>query len=299
MRSIHSSQIDLIYFGAMLAKKGHVLMVAGLVFAMLGYAVSFLMMPQYRAEVVLIPSSSFNQSAGPFGAGVLGGLAGLAVPNDTATRLAQSLEILYSRTFAQGFILNEGILYELFAARWSIEAGKWKQRGVISRLRLLLEGVDADAIGLAPSPREVQERFAALVVVKPNPVNNMHVLMVTTEDPKNAADWANAIVSQLNNRVRELAVEEAEAMIYHLKQEMSGTVMAETRQALSGALERQFEHAAMAKSQMDYVFRVVDPAVPSSMPASPRRLVMAALSFLLGGLLMLIYLVSKDLSRTD
>jgi len=270
---------------------------AGLVGAVIGYTISFLLTPHYRAEVVLVPASPFGPSSNPFGSGVLGGLASLVVPDDEATRVAHSLEILNSREFALGFTADEGILHELFASRWSDETSAWKKRGRIDRVKLFLEGVDSDALLLAPDPWEVQERFGDLVFVKSDPATNVYVLTVTAEDPVRAADWANIIISQLNDHVRKLAVEEAEAMIRQLKEQLSNTLLAETHQALSRALQRQFERAALAESQQDYVFRVIDPAIVPYFPASPRRLVMAALTFLLGGVLMLIYLVSKDLYR--
>jgi uncharacterized protein involved in exopolysaccharide biosynthesis len=292
-------QVDFAYLGGLFIGKFHVLLIAGLISMVLGYAVSFLITPSYRAEIVLIPSSPFGPSGSPLGAGVLGDLASLAMPDDEATRLAHALEVLNSRNFALAFMTDEAILHELFSSRWDEEVGSWRERGMIRRLRLRLEGIDASALDNGPDPWEIQERFSDMVFVKSDPSTKVYVLSVTAADASRVAEWANTIVSQLNDHVRVLAVEEAEAMVRHLKEELSNTNLAETREALSSALERQFERAALAKSQRDYVFRVIDPAITPEIPSSPKRLVMAAISFLLGGLLALVYLVLRDVNRSD
>lgn len=280
--AVERSQLDFLFFVDLIREKIVLLIAAGAIFGVVGYAMSFLFTPMYRADAVLIPSSPFGQTNELFGGGMLGDLAGFALPDDQAARLNHSLEILYSRAFAMHFASQNDVLRDLFIDRWDSDAEAWGPRGTLSRLKLTLEGIDVERIGAAPTAWEIQERFANAVTIQADPETDVYFLSVVSRDPDRAAVWANQIVEQLNDRARHVAVTEARATIRYLTEELAEAAFAETRQALSNALERQFERVALSEAQKDYVFTIIDPAMASAMPASPRRLMTGALMALFG-----------------
>lgn len=214
-------------------------------------AIAFLAVPVYRATTVLISASS--ERAGLSSAlnttlGQLGGLAQLAGVNlapDDATE--ESLAVLRSRHFTEGFIRDHNLMAELFAEDWDAANGKWK--------------VPTDKQPtLARAYKYFDEKVRRVTRDKKT---GLVSLSIDWTDRTKAAQWANELVNRLNAEMRARAIRESDASVGFLQKELAATTVVETRAAISRLIEAQVNRRMLANVSKEYAFRIVDPALPS------------------------------------
>ncbi|MDJ0926106.1 MAG: GNVR domain-containing protein [Gammaproteobacteria bacterium] len=244
--------------------------VAGAVVACVAAALLFgaLATPQYRAEVILAPAADDRTAGLPAITSQLGGLATLAgvdLPTNS-DRTIVGLATLRSQGFARRYIEQSNLIPILF------DEGP----GPIGRLLGYTEPTIDDAV------REFQRNV--LFVGVDNRTGIIR-LMVQWKDPDLAAEWANALIKQLNNEMRRQAITEARKSINYLQTELDKTNIVDVQQSIYGLIENQTKIAMVASVRDHYAFRVVDDARPPDRPVSPQRVLLFALGIVLGAAL--------------
>ena len=79
-------------------------------------------------------------------------------------------------------------------------------------------------------------------------------------DPELASNWANALVVQLNEKLRQRAIKQAEKSLAYLRNELTKTSSVELQQGLYTLIEGQLAKAVAANVNEEYAFHVIDPA---------------------------------------
>jgi hypothetical protein len=240
-----------------------------------GYLLSYTKSVVYRATVTAIAA---EQSGGD-GLGMLNQLRGLSaiagIEIGGAAENAESIATLRSRKFAERFMQEAGIsrkVCELYCESVllpPIDEGQLRIRS-ISAFESYVRRIEED-------------RQAGVVKVS-----------IIWPDRNEAAVLANLMFSQLNEVLRERARSEAEASLKYLQAELDKTSRVELQQALFRLVERQTARIMAANVTADYAYRIIDPAIPPDvgMPESPRRVIWAVVSAILGGLLALVIVVA-------
>jgi uncharacterized protein involved in exopolysaccharide biosynthesis len=237
---------------------------------------SFLIPNTYRAEVLMAPAAESGDaglSSGALGAlgslGVIGGIlegSGL-LPGSTGVT-AEHLAVLHSRSFVWEFVEQQQLLPELFADEWDFEAATWQD------------------LKNAPTRWDVYELVVedGLLSVITHEESGLFTLAVEWSDPEKAALWANGLVSHLNAYLREHEKKRTELNLAYLNEELERTQMAEVRQSLFSLITTELNNAMLANTQTEYAFRVLDPAVPPDEQVWPKRILLAAVTGFLAGL---------------
>lgn len=228
---------------------------------------AFLITPVYRAEVLLAPVSQDKTSGLSALAGQFGDLAALAGINlgDNKDKTAANIAALKSRSLTVSFIEKENLKPILFPRKWSAENKKWKDQDDIPTDWEAFEIFDNDI-------RTVSiDRKTGLVT-----------LAIEWNDPVLAAKWANSLVRQVNTRLRDEAIEEAEKSIAYLEKQLGSTSSVEIQQAIYRLIEAQAKKKMVANAGEEYAFNVIDPAVSPEVRAAPKRLRIAVLGFFTG-----------------
>jgi uncharacterized protein involved in exopolysaccharide biosynthesis len=223
----------------------------------------------YSAETLLLPAAPDSSQGGL--AGELGGLAGLA-SSLTGVSLGgadatEPLAVLRSRGFTRTFIEKHGLLTILFADKWDASAGKWKpeEQSEWPDIHDAVKYFDEDV-------RRVREdKKTGLVTVT-----------VDWTDRETAARWANLLVSDLNDLMRQRALHEAEANLEYLKQELNASNLVTMQQSIGRLLETQMQKVMLAKGKEEFAFRVVDSASPPKWRDRPKRVQIVALGMAAG-----------------
>ena len=220
--------------------------------------------PWYTADVWMAPSEEqntrnlSNQITGSLG-GLVGSLAGISVGGGSN---AEPLAVLQSRGFIQEFIESNGLLDEI---------------ADVAQLRDAEGNVDIrDAIDFF--------RDRALFVEE-NRTTRIVVMHVEWTDPDTAAAWANALVKQVNERMRQRALSQADSSISYLKVELERSNVLTLQQSVGRLLEQQLQKSMMARVNEEFAFRVIDPAQPPNYRSAPRRRQIVSFAFLFGAFL--------------
>jgi uncharacterized protein involved in exopolysaccharide biosynthesis len=244
------------------------------------FAGSYLMPVIFRAEATLAPASSPEQAPGITLPGQLGGLANIAGVNlgGTATDRADlALAVLQSREFITGFIRRHDLMVPLFAgeswdranSRWLLDpdmydstSGQWTRDAEPPR-------------SPEPSSLEAYQRFVDAMTVEQDALTGIVKVSLVSRSPVAAQQWLEALVNDLNRRMRDEDVEESERSIDFLSKQASETSVAGIQQVLYQVVADQMQKMMLAKSREEYAFKIVDPPVQPDVRYSPKRLLMA------------------------
>lgn len=229
----------------------------------------------WRATTVLVPAGAERGGLGGLlgsTLGSLGGLASMAGVNIGAgsNQTEEALAVLRSRQFNEDFILERGLLPELFAADWDATAKQWR-----------------GGAGNTPEMSEAVRRFVMLRKVAQDRKTNLVTLQLDWTDPAKAAEWTNGLVSRLNAEMRDRAIDKAGASLQYLQKELEGTTEVGTRQAINQLIAAQINQRMLANVTQEYAFRVVDAAkLPGRRDiVGPRRAMITAAGLAFGGFL--------------
>lgn len=241
-------------------------LLVGLVFS----AAAMLMTPVYRAEVLLTPVTDMDDNqrfAAPLTEfGSLAALAGIT-PNHKDKK-HEAIATLKSRRFTEQFIEDRKLLPVLFASLWDSERDQWKASVDKENIPTLWDGYEKFSI----SVRRVRE----------DRVTGMVALSVEWSNPDIAAQWANALVSSVNDSLRMKAVEVSDKSIGYLQDQLTRTTVVDLQQVLHSLIESEMKKIILARINEEFAFRVIDPAVVPEDPVRPKLLPMAGLGIMLG-----------------
>ena len=206
---------------------------------------SFLATPMYRAEVLVAPTSEGGGDSGLAAlAGQFGGLAGsfgLDIGNDAA-KVHEATAILTSRDFTIDFLDANNIAPLLFANDWDSATNAWLP--------------DAE-----PTSNELYKVFDRRVRRISESTRTGHITVsVEWTDPALAAKWANALVTTLNEKMRQRAIAEAEQSIEFLTEELQQTNLLPIRDGIYQLMESQINRIMLANVRAEYAFKIIDPA---------------------------------------
>lgn len=232
--------------------------------------IAYLAEPMYRATAIVSQVGDAPQSQL---ASLVGRLGGFGITDSFSIGApispAEAIATLQSEQFLSSFIKDNELLPLLFWKKWDPVSKAWL--------------VDADE-----EPPSLQDGYTyflkEVLSVKQDRDTSLVTITVDWRDPKLAATWANALVSNLNAVARRRAIDETQKSLAFLEHELERTSTLELRQSIYRVIETQLNSAMLANVREDFAFRVVSPALPPEMDryVSPRRLLMLALGSLCG-----------------
>jgi hypothetical protein len=198
----------------------------------------------YTVDLVAVPAR-FDQSIdGVSMTQALSGLGALTgVGSAQSDEVREALAILRSRSLIEAFIAEENLLPVLFEDKWNSLEGSWTDQEDV------------------PSLWDGYRRFSRDVMsVSVNLSQGIISLRVTWKESGIAAQWANKLLTQANDRIRQRVIDEASGNIDFLRGELEATSLLEVRQSIFSLLEAQIRRIMLANTRPDYAFRVIDPA---------------------------------------
>jgi capsular polysaccharide biosynthesis protein len=237
---------------------------------------AFLSTPIYRAEVLIAAADDNSAGAGGGLSSVmsrlgaipgLGGISRLARQDSTA----QGIVTLSSPKFTMEFISDRNLLPILFAGKWNAVDNEW----------------DIDDPLDIPTLSDGYLLFTKNILEIVEEDNGIVTLSIEWSDPALSAEWANELVSRINEKLRVRAIAEANKTIDYLNKEAEKTRIVELRQAIYYMIETQINLRTMANVREEFAFKVISPAVvpEDDRFVYPDRLFILMLAILLGPIL--------------
>ena len=241
--------------------------------ALVSIAISLLTPQVFKADVVMI-SQSNDQAEGGLASigrqfGSIAKLAGVDMPSgdlESGTALA----IMRSRQFTDRFLEEYQLLPYFYENQWDQKNNKWIG-------------------GSPPRKGEVYRKMEGIINVAEDRATGILTLSVLDSDPNMSAKIANDLVYFLNQNIREDAIKESEIKIEYLNRELEKTTMTDARQMLFGLIAQQTQKIMLANAKEDYVFKIIDPAIPPEFRIKPKRKTMVITGTLIGGFLSIVF----------
>lgn len=239
--------------------------------AILALAYAFIAKEWYTAEALLIPAAPESSQGGLSQLGGLAGLAsslaGISLGSADST---EPLAVLKSRGFTRDFIEKHDLLTVLFADKWDATKRAWKSPNQAKW----------------PDIHDAVKYFDETVRrIKEDKKSGLVTVTIEWTDPKIAAEWANLLVKDLNDRMRQRSLTEAETNLDYLKRELSSANVVTLQQSIGRLLETELQKVMLARGKEEFAFRVVDSAAAPKWRSSPKRKQVAVLGTVLGVIL--------------
>lgn len=241
----------------------------------------------YQASVLLAPA---QDEAGPNIGGQLGGLASLAginIGGGGSNQTVMAKEVLQSRAFLTDFIHRHNLIIPLMATEaWDDENEKWIiDRDVYNPEREQWLN-DEEGESLKPTDWDMVKEFKENhLSLSENKDTGMVSLSIKSQAPPIAKQWADWLVRDINEHMREQDVRKAEARIAYLEEKLNETNIAGMQQVFYQLIESETRTVMLASAQQEYVFETVDPAVVPQEKSEPKRALIAVIATMLGGML--------------
>jgi uncharacterized protein involved in exopolysaccharide biosynthesis len=222
----------------------------------------------FKADALLAPAqdekSGVSSMLGQFGG--LAAMAGISIPSDS--NVDRVLATLETREFLTKFIRRNDLLPVIFKDRW-VEVSK---------------SFKLDDKGEEPS---IDDGYTILLgcIESEQDKSGLIKLSISWEDPDIAAQWANDLVKQLNEQLRQKAIADSKKRVGYLEQELAKTTLQDMRAVLYNLLESEKQKAMLANVNEDFALEVIDPAVAPETREKPKRKLIVALGGVCGGFL--------------
>ncbi len=269
-QSSDKDEIDLLELIRTLLKAWKTIFGMTVVCTGLAVAYAFYIPEAFKAETLLASAQEERSVSGASSAlGEFGGLAtmaGITIPADS--NIERVLATLKTRVFLSEFIREKNLLPLIFDEFWDETSKSWKLTADQEAF------TTEDGIHPLQGAIEVDQDSSGLIT-----------LSISWKDPGIAAQWANDLVKQLNEQLREQAIAESKKRVGYLEQELAKTTLKDMRDVLYNLLESEKQKAMLANVNEDFALEVVDPAVAPENREKPKRKIIVVLGGVCGGFL--------------
>lgn len=242
---------------------------------------SYLVTPNYKSVIVLTPAGSQTQAEGLGGmATQLGPLTSLLGSGFFSSEDEQvTLAILGSRKFGDKFIEDHNLLADISGLKAGdlallttseLEYTKWKAFEKFDKeLRMIDQDVRSGLIRVS----------------------------LDWEDPHVGAELNNAMIRELNQHLRQVAIRESNSSLEYLSAKLEDTTNAELQSTLYRLIEKELKVSMLANVREDYALKIIDPAVPPQKKSSPDRMIYLILGLFSGIICTVLHIAYKYRSR--
>lgn len=256
----------------------------------------------YRAEALVTPvadsaGGKLGSLAGQFGG--IASLAGISLGKGDSNKSAIALEKLKSREFFFKFAEKYQVLVPLMAVEnwhpetdqlvinaevYNAETGEWVRKVKWPKQP-------------KPTLLEAHEVFLENLTVNQDKVSGMVKIMYQHVSPNIAQKWVSALISELNEDMRQRDISEAQSSISYLEQQVADTKITEIKTVLYQLIEEQTKTLMLANVRPEYILETIDAAVVPEKKFKPGRAIMvigaAMVVFIAGVGFLMIRLVMK------
>ena len=266
---LEEDNVDLLALWHILAQSKVILITTLLSALMLAGGFAIFSTPIFRAELLMVSAAEKEKGGLSTLTGQFGGLASLAGVNlgSGGDNVNKTLATLKSRHFLVPFMEQNKIISQLFNNKWDEARGAWR----------------VDLTEDVPTVLQAYTYFTKHVFdLRQDSKTGLITLGIEWEDPAIAAQWANQLVTRLNDHQRQAAITEAQQSIAYLNKQLIETDVVELQQAIYRLIESQTKVIMLANVKQEYAMQVIDSAVAPEESIRPQRVLILVLGVMLG-----------------
>jgi len=262
---------------------------------------------EYKSTALLAPASSSSSSQLGKLAGQFGGLASLAGINlgggGAEDKSVVAMEIIKTWGFLEKFIKENNIQVEVFAAEgwdrtsnqlvinsdlYDMDNKKWVREFDASK------GQKAE-----PSSWELYEELKDRISVSQDKTSGLVSLSVEYYSPTIAKQWTDKLVKAINGHIQKQDREEATKSIQYLNAKIKETNIADMQSVFYQLIEEQTKTLMLAEVSEEYVFKTLSEAKVPEEKIKPNRPLICILGALFGGMLSVIWTLTRYLVNRE
>lgn len=280
-------EIDLRELFLIILKGKWLILVITLLFTIGAVGIAFWLPNEYKATALVQPNESASGGKLASLASQFGGLASLAGINlgaGESTDAVIAMEILKSWGFTEEFINKHDLAVPLFAAEeWSQstntlvideelydpQQNKWVREAPKGKT-------------VEPTSWELYEEFKERVAVSQDKETGLINISVTHYSPMVAKQWTDLLVQDINQHMKERALNEANESIKYLEEQINQTSIAEIRTVFSELIQEQHKTRMLAQVSDEYIYKTISQAKAPEEKAKPNRVLISIMGFILG-----------------
>ncbi len=301
----YDDEIDLReLFGVLWAGRLKVIAITA-VFAFVSVIYALSVPNQYKATALLAPAQSDSSDlSGALGRlGGLASLAGVGIGAGASSEAQIAQEIMKSWSFIEGFIAENNIAVEVYAAQeWSRGSNELQIDDDLYDTETKTWMIKNDKTGEVgpPSSWKLFKSFSERIEVSEDKTLGLVSVSIEYYSPKLAKQWLDMYVAAINAHMQQRQVEKVTDNINYLQVQIEKTSIAEMREIFYNIIEEQTKNKMVAEASPDYAFVVVSPIMVPEEKSLPKRSLICILGTLLGGMLsVLLVLVSHYARKSD
>jgi LPS O-antigen subunit length determinant protein (WzzB/FepE family) len=118
-------------------------------------------------------------------------------------------------------------------------------------------------------------------------------LSITHQSPFIAKQWVELIVNEVNTFYRQKDKLESEKAVSYLNKQISITGLSEIKLVIAQLLQEETKKLTLIEANQYYVFDYIDPPAVMEEKSEPRNVLIFILSFLLGGIVSILFVLIK------
>ena len=259
---------------------------------------------QYKATALLAPAQSDNSDlSGALGQlGGLASLAGVGIGGGESSEAQIAQEIMKSWSFIEGFIAENNIAVELYAAEgWSKESNELHiNEGLYDTKNKQWLVENESGVKGPPSSWKLFEAFSERLAVSEDKKLGLVSVSIEFYSPQIAKQWLDMYVAAINAQMQKRQMVKVTKNINYLQAQIEKTSISEMREVFYTIIEEQTKNKMLAEASPEYAFVTVSPSMVPEEKSQPRRVLICILGTLLGGILsVLLVLVMHYARKSD
>jgi hypothetical protein len=259
---------------------------------------------QYKATALLAPVKSSGGLSGALGQmGGLASLAGISLGGGESGEAQIAQEIMKSWSYIEGFIAENNIAVEVFAAEgWSKGSNELQINNDVYDTETKTWSVGNNTTGEVgpPSSWELFQSFSARLGVSEDKKSGLVSVSIEYYSPLIAKQWVDLYVESINRFMQQRQVTKVSRNIEYLQEQIGKTSIAEMQEVFYSIIEEQTKNKMLAEASPDYAFVAVGPSMVPELKSQPKRALICILGTLLGGMLsVLLVLVTHYARKSD
>ncbi|NVK20930.1 MAG: LPS O-antigen length regulator [Kangiellaceae bacterium] len=294
--------IDVGEIFSILWKGKWIIIVITFLFAISSVGLAIYLPNEYKATAVVKPIESEGKDS--FGAlssqlGGLASLAGVGFNSSGASNSIVAMELLKSWGFAENFIAKYDLAVPLLAARgWDqsknqliIDDEKYNQN-TKSWVRDAPKGKTVE-----PTSWELFEEYRSRLIVDQNNETGLVNISITHYSPYIAKQWTDLLIQEINQIMKNQALDEANKRIQYLESQIGQTSIAEIKTVFGELVQEQHKTKMLAQVSDEFVFKKISEVKIPEEKDKPSRALICIIGTLLGGLISLMIVLLQAVVR--
>lgn len=251
----------------------------------------------YTSKSLLAPSSSEDSLSNKLGNfSSLRSLSGIQLPANKLSQSQEGIARIQSLEFFSEYFLPNISLENLTAVKgWSQIENKliYNKKLFDSEKEIWVRDV-AYPKEAKPSVQEAFKSYLSMLTISEDPENSIVTIAVKHYSPFIAKKYLDIIVNNINLCMKDKDEIKAMEAISYLNEAYKETNIQELKDVFTNLLQDQMQVLLLTSTSDEYAFKIIDKAFVPEEKSGPQRLLIIILGTLLGVLLSIIIVFSRD-----